>query len=363
MVIGLSAVVLSAAYVVRGSAEDAALEEYFKQQAAEAARAFDKVPKEQLEAWKKKYAFQSLRGRLAYEKSAEQPAPRLSEATTERLKEEERNRASYESSSRRTISLMMLHGANVDKFVKSPGFGFSRMAPPGPSYLQEDAEEVPIPLATVAPLPQRHASPLIPAPPPAHAPPSDAPTNRWKMPPADEVLGYHRSMAQYFTWFDRIGYFQSVDQVAGFKPHAVLYKTPAPVDIAKLPSGDRNAVGWSEDDKRWKVARMELVSLLKHATPRVYLSENLPRMDELSSVKTRAVTAFETAGLEKLVSGDDLHASSTPNRIEMLGSLRASKQCRQCHVVPHGALLGAFSYELRRDPPIRVEKEKLAPLQ
>jgi hypothetical protein len=38
----------------------------------------------------------------------------------------------------------------------------------------------------------------------------------------------------------------------------------------------------------------------------------------------------------------------------MLGSLRAQKQCLECHRVPHGSLLGAFSYELRRDPPIKV---------
>ena len=36
----------------------------------------------------------------------------------------------------------------------------------------------------------------------------------------------------------------------------------------------------------------------------------------------------------------------------MLGSLRATKECLQCHRVEHGALLGAFSYELLRDPQI-----------
>ena len=40
----------------------------------------------------------------------------------------------------------------------------------------------------------------------------------------------------------------------------------------------------------------------------------------------------------------------------MLGSLRATKECQQCHSVEHGALLGAllgaFSYELLRDPQI-----------
>lgn len=33
-------------------------------------------------------------------------------------------------------------------------------------------------------------------------------------------------------------------------------------------------------------------------------------------------------------------------------SLRASKQCLQCHKVQRGELLGAFTYELQRDPAI-----------
>ena len=64
--------------------------------------------------------------------------------------------------------------------------------------------------------------------------------------------------------------------------------------------------------------------------------------------------ARTAASLKKLVDGQDLETASTPNRIEMLGSLRATKQCTQCHQVPSGTLLGAFSYELRRDPPIKV---------
>jgi len=83
----------------------------------------------------------------------------------------------------------------------------------------------------------------------------------------------------------------------------------------------------------------------------------------LSSVKTREASAFEAAALEKLVDGEDLDTASTPNRIEMLGALRATKQCTQCHQVPSGTLLGAFSYELRRDPPLKVPAPKVLPVQ
>jgi hypothetical protein len=79
-------------------------------------------------------------------------------------------------------------------------------------------------------------------------------------------------------------------------------------------------------------------------------------MEELSSAtaKTRPLVEFETAALAKLFEGEEIQTISTPNRIEMLGAVRASKQCMQCHEVPRGTLLGAFSYELRRDPPIKI---------
>jgi hypothetical protein len=104
---------------------------------------------------------------------------------------------------------------------------------------------------------------------------------------------------------------------------------------------------------------------LKHETPRVYESDHLPRMEELSSAtaKTRELGKFEAAALQKLLEGEEIHTAGTPNRIEMLGAVRASKQCLQCHEVPRGTLLGAFSYELRRDPPIKIAPEPPAAVQ
>ena len=41
--------------------------------------------------------------------------------------------------------------------------------------------------------------------------------------------------------------------------------------------------------------------------------------------------------------------------ILMMGALRASKQCLQCHDVQRGELLGTFSYEMLRDPPLEAK--------
>jgi hypothetical protein len=117
----------------------------------------------------------------------------------------------------------------------------------------------------------------------------------------------------------------------------------------------------SKDDQRppepdskhpWHVTRLELVSLLMHDKPKVYMSDHLPKMTEAVHAKTRDLDGFEQLSLNSLQSGDELVADATLNRIQMVGAIRASKQCLECHDVQRGDLLGAFSYELRRDPPV-----------
>lgn len=98
--------------------------------------------------------------------------------------------------------------------------------------------------------------------------------------------------------------------------------------------------------------RLELVSLLKHETPRVYVSKHLPRMDELTDAPTRPLDGFERDSLVKLLRGDNVVVSAGETRMQMLGAVRASKTCLKCHAVERGALLGAFTYELapRQEP-------------
>jgi hypothetical protein len=44
---------------------------------------------------------------------------------------------------------------------------------------------------------------------------------------------------------------------------------------------------------------------------------------------------------------EDLVVHSEGAEYQMLGSLRAAKQCLDCHNVQRGELLGAFSYRLK----------------
>jgi hypothetical protein len=109
---------------------------------------------------------------------------------------------------------------------------------------------------------------------------------------------------------------------------------------------------------RWEISRLELVSLLKQTEPRVYVSKNLPRMQDLDTKATRPLDKFETEALKNLRGGDDMQTLAELNTIRMVGALRASKQCMECHQVERGELLGAFSYELKRTPPLPVPKRR-----
>jgi hypothetical protein len=107
------------------------------------------------------------------------------------------------------------------------------------------------------------------------------------------------------------------------------------------------------DAAPWTILRLELVSLLKFDGPRVYVLDHLPRMDQLSSdnAPTRPLDAFESEALAKLWHDEDVVVKNdgNGNDFRMLGSLRAAKQCLDCHSVQRGELLGAFSYSLRHE--------------
>ena len=125
------------------------------------------------------------------------------------------------------------------------------------------------------------------------------------------------------------GYIRDRDHVAGFRPHHFGRDADAP--------------------EGWQVERLDLVGLLKYDAPVVYVTENLPRMDELRDAATRPLDPFEQEALAGLRRGEDLLTQQTaPDRLRMLGSLRAVKQCLTCHQAQRGELLGAFSYRLAR---------------
>ncbi|MCI0456828.1 MAG: hypothetical protein L0Z62_07605 [Gemmataceae bacterium] len=292
------------------------------------------------------YPFESMADRLAYETRARQaPAAAPQEAgvpaqpgaggrpaLADRLAAFEDRVASDWRAQMRARSLRHLHESHVQQFIDSPGFGVSRVPRPGKYFL---------PIEGTEPIPLRAAS----------APPANAPADQREVPPfsaarADHfgtdlptdarLRGMHDESLLDFVNPRGFGYVKDREHVAGFQPHQFR---------------DRPQLGPSpHEGSRWLLDNLLLVSLLKHDRPAVYLSEHLPRMDELRAAKTRPLDAFEAAELPSLRRGEDLRVHYTTNHIRMLGSIRATKSCLSCHQAEQGDLLGAFSYQLRRDP-------------
>ncbi len=212
----------------------------------------------------------------------------------------------------RTRSLECLHAGVVQQFIESPGFGVGRMMihRPAPFRLERERQEAP---------------PAIPQPSPPYSPADLAPAPLQVASEPDLLAAHDDNTLDFLNPVD-FGYIRDRDHVAGFRPHQFHDNPKAP--------------------ECWRVNRLELVGILKHDEPVVYLSANFPRMDELREAPARPLDGFERESLAKLRRGEDLIVQETPQQMRMLGSIRALHQCLDCHGVQRGELLGAFSYQL-----------------
>jgi hypothetical protein len=214
----------------------------------------------------------------------------------------------------RMARLRRLHEDRVWLFIRGPGFGAGRMLfVPSEETLRKGQRERRL-------IPQPGPFPLSDEPIDAASPARTAPAD-------DKLFTLHVSGVADFVHPRGFGFLKDRRHVAGFQAH----------QFSEAP----------EPTERWRVQRLDLVGLLLHPQPVAYLCDHLPRMDELRQAPTRSLDAFETAGLESLRRGEDLHVVSTPGGLRMLGAIRSARQCVECHDGQRGHLLGAFSYTLR----------------
>jgi len=174
------------------------------------------------------------------------------------------------------------------------------------------------------------------------------------MPTQQLVQRFHLATTQGFADATSTGYVRNVDEVAGFQPHQIRHSIQSVSNLRMTDSEEleKDYPGTVRADVAWKTNRIQLVSLLLHEKPAVYETENLPNMEELSgaNVPIRRLNAFEEDGLPRLNAGENHVSIATHNRIIMLGAIRASTSCLECHSVKEDELLGAFSYEFLRSP-------------
>jgi hypothetical protein len=219
-------------------------------------------------------------------------------------------------SSYRTSFLREIHENTVQVFVSRPGFGIARMI----SMSEEGLKR------------RHHGDAPIPQPGTPSASPW-LPELLQKEPvgektPAD-MLSLHRDSVVDFVNVAGFGYVKDRQHFAGFQEH----------QVSQTPTLARP----------WKLQTLDLVGLLLHDEPIAYVSENLPRMEELRAAPIRDLDDFETAGLLALQRGEDLFVRERGQERRMLGAIRAVRQCLTCHEVQRGDLLGAFSYRMTED--------------
>jgi hypothetical protein len=149
-------------------------------------------------------------------------------------------------------------------------------------------------------------------------------------------------LAFYHQFTEDRWYAPRFRQAAGFEPHSVYDSLNWRHDLYQPPK-----------EPQWQVQRMELVSLLKHEEPAVYVSKTLPNMKQLVDGKTRPLDAFESGALQELYAGEFIVTEPAGTHLRMVGAVRAGETCIECHAVQTGELLGAFSYELSKGGPIK----------
>jgi hypothetical protein len=104
----------------------------------------------------------------------------------------------------------------------------------------------------------------------------------------------------------------------------------------------------AKKEKLWEIKSLDLVGVVMHDTPVVYMSEKIPAMKDLSTKPTRPLDYFELAGLEQLLKGEAIYVRSKDDTLRVLGPIQAGKACLKCHhESKEGDLLGAFSYTIR----------------
>lgn len=230
---------------------------------------------------------------------------------------------------RRRDKLSKIHGSYVNRFASTPGFGVGRMPTssplPLPDFdirtitLNEGKDQPAWPQSVQGEYRSWRSS-------------SQSPWIYYPLKQERQIAGfdYHFAASKDFLNPETFGYVNQQREVAGFIEHAFHNAPPS----------------LQHDSRVWSLTGLKLVSLLQFDEPQVYQSENLPRMDEISSmtVPTRDLDSFEAGALKQLLDGDETVLVTEGNQMRMLGALRARNQCMECHNVDHGELLGAFTY-------------------
>lgn len=257
----------------------------------------------------------------------------------------------------RSQALAALHQVEVRKFVTNPGFGMSRMVQM-PRYFMQYTETPPKDWSEA----DRGEPVTLPKTGDFFNPSKDkkGPT----LPSVLALSSFHASTTLEFSRPDSWGLVKDKKQVAGFQPHTLEFIPDAHARSRydmKNPIKDKTGKAVSLPlVERWAVRKVELIGLLMHDSPVVYLTPDgkLPTMDAAKDANTRELSKFESDGLKDLAAGKEVvTVDATTNQVRMVGAIRMANACLKCHEGKRGDLLGAFTYDLVRDPAFIPEQK------
>lgn len=217
----------------------------------------------------------------------------------------------------RAYSLELLHSQTMERFVRAQGFGLGRMH--ARLFLSKVSLEYPAPTRlsfSYEEYREKLGRGGLP----------------WELfdPNKTDQAEYHRFAAGDFLSKYSTGWPQRFRLVSGFNSHTFLSHPPKP----------------TFDAHSHELLSLQLVSLRRFPKPKVYVLDHLPKMDELSSAnaETRELNDFEVSALDELTQGKHVVFDKVGDQLLMLGALRATKDCLQCHSGKEQQLLGAFTY-------------------
>ena len=181
--------------------------------------------------------------------------------------------------------LKRLHEGTTSLFASSPGFGAVRMIRPSNYnltagyYTSDEAPNQPGTRSLRGNRFEESVGQILPDDDPLHV--------------------FHRGNTVEFAFAPGFGYVKDRKAVAGFLSHrfTLLPKNPGP----------------------WKLQSLELMGLVLHPEPVIYVSDRLPRMDQLNGISTRSLDLFESEGLGRIRSGEDLYVREWPESMRMIG--------------------------------------------
>lgn len=116
------------------------------------------------------------------------------------------------------------------------------------------------------------------------------------------------------------------------------------------------------DGTRYMVGHVQLLSLNGGNVPFAYASVMDAGKEQIKHAAHEPVGNAEIDAIAKLKDGMTVVLTGNEGHREMIGAIRATANCTQCHDVPEGTLLGAFKYRLQPEPILETARP-IAPSQ